>query len=166
MSDVKHWRQLVNTDYIGSWDLNGDTAVTIQSVTNKIAKNPEGKEELVITIQLAEFKKPWICNRVNAKSISKALGSSNPSDWKGRQVTLYSTQVKAFGDVVDAIRVRQVAPSAPIDPTDAIKRIGMANSLDELKTIWSRLSKPEQGHPDVVRAKDARKTEVEKGGGR
>ena len=47
-----------------------------------------------------------------------------------------------------------------IDPTTAIAKIGAAKTLDELKAVYSGLTKQEQAHPDVVKAKDARKGEV------
>ena len=53
----------------------------------------------------------------------------------------------------------QAAPVA-VDPTSAIAKINACQTLDELKSVYSGLTKAEQAHPDVVKAKDARKGEV------
>ena len=53
-----------------------------------------------------------ILNRTNAKAIENVSGSVLGQDWVGVQVTLYVEQgVKAFGEVVDALRIRDKKPS-------------------------------------------------------
>jgi hypothetical protein len=62
---------------------------------------------------------------------------------------------------MDALRVREYAPKTEqIDPTSAIAKINACQTLDELKSVYGSLTKSEQAHPDVVKAKDARKGEV------
>ena len=53
-----------------------------------------------------------ILNRTNAKAIEKVAGSGLVENWAGTQVTLYVEQgVKAFGEVVDALRIRDKKPT-------------------------------------------------------
>ena len=53
-----------------------------------------------------------ILNRTNSKAIEKVAGSGLVQDWVGTQVTLYVEKgVKAFGEVVDALRIRDKKPS-------------------------------------------------------
>ena len=54
--------------------------------------------------------KPMICNTTNAKAITKAHGTPYIEEWAGKSITIYVAKVKAFGDTVDALRVRPVAP--------------------------------------------------------
>jgi hypothetical protein len=49
-------------------------------------------------------------NATNFKNIAKAHGSNFIEDWIGKKVSIYITSVKAFGSVVDALRIK---PSAP-----------------------------------------------------
>jgi hypothetical protein len=53
----------------------------------------------------------------------------------------------------------QAAPVA-VDPTTAIAKINATQTLEELKAVYSGLTKAEQAHPEVVKAKDVRKGEV------
>lgn len=106
-----HYKKLRNTNYLGSWDLtNGDKVVKIKKVSNVEVFNPSdnAKEECVVAELYNE--KPLILNSTNLKSIEKALGSPYIEDWVGKEIQLYTKKVKAFGDIVDAIRVRETKP--------------------------------------------------------
>ena len=51
-----------------------------------------------------------ILNATNMKMIAKVLGSNFVEDWSGRKVWIGTEKVRAFGDVVDALRIRRYAP--------------------------------------------------------
>ena len=51
-----------------------------------------------------------ICNATNAKTITKVIGSLYIEDWQGSKIQLYSAEVSAFGETVDALRVRPFPP--------------------------------------------------------
>jgi hypothetical protein len=51
-----------------------------------------------------------ICNKTNARSISKALGNTETRNWIGKDIILVPTEVDFRGEMVDAIRIRP-APS-------------------------------------------------------
>lgn len=106
-----HWKKLWNPDFLGSYALeeDKDLIVTIQAVKTDMVKNADGKEEECIVLELVN-QKPLVLNATNGKNVTKALGSPYIEDWTGRSVALYIAKVKAFGEVVDAIRVRPVAP--------------------------------------------------------
>lgn len=53
-----------------------------------------------------------ILNKTNCKAIAKAVGSPYMEDWAGKKVSIYISKVKAFGDMVEAIRIREKAPQA------------------------------------------------------
>lgn len=108
-----HWKKLTDTKYLGAWDLGDkDMIVRITEVRQEMVKDNKGKEEEVLVAYLDGGVKPWILNKTNCKSISKALGSPFVEDWAGQKVQLYSDKVAAFGDIVDAIRVREFNPEA------------------------------------------------------
>ena len=66
------------------------------------------KTEASIT-GLSRAVKCFICNKTNAKAISKATGSNFIEDWTGKSIALYIANVRAFGENVEAVRVRSQA---------------------------------------------------------
>ena len=105
--DKTHWKKLTNTNYLGSYALQPgkDLVVTITDVKKEMVKDATGSESECLIINL-QNQKPLICNKTNAKSIAKAVGSPFIEDWKGKQIALYIASVRAFGETVDGLRVR------------------------------------------------------------
>jgi len=120
MTTLTHYKKLQNPDYIGAYALmNGDESteltVTIRSVSNQQITGADGKKE-ECTVAVLEGQKPMILNATNLKSITKVLGTPFIEQWSGRQITLYVKKVKAFGDVVDALRVRETVIKESLTP--------------------------------------------------
>jgi hypothetical protein len=109
-----HWKKLTNPDYIGAYALNPgeDLVVQIKQVTHEQITGADGKKDECNVAHLVGHK-PFILNSTNQKSIEKALKSPYIEDWAGKYSQLYVARVKAFGDVVDALRVRLTAPEPP-----------------------------------------------------
>lgn len=105
---VTHWKKLTNPNYIGAHDFQPgqELTITIESVGNEMVKNMDGKDESCIVARIKGAKKPLILNKTNCKLISKVLGTPYIEQWGGGKVILYVAKVKAFGEVVDAIRVK------------------------------------------------------------
>lgn len=112
MSETKtHWKKLTNPNYIGSHDFQPgqELTVTIEKVSNEVVKCFDGKsvkEESCIIAHIKGAKKPLILNKTNCKIISKNLGSEYIEEWAGKSITLYVAKVRAFGENVDAIRIK------------------------------------------------------------
>jgi hypothetical protein len=114
METKTHWKMLHNPDYIGAYalmhgDKNIELNVIIEKVQTQSVVGPDGKSE-ECTVAYLKGQKPMVVNSTNAKAITKALGSPYIQDWVGKAITLYVAKVKAFGDVVDALRVKTEAP--------------------------------------------------------
>lgn len=108
-----HWKKMTNPDFLGAYAIDpeqGDLILTIKSVCKETFTGSSGKKDEGIIIRWAENEKPMICNSTNAKAISKALKTPYIEDWGGHKIALYVQEVSAFGETVDAIRVRPVAP--------------------------------------------------------
>tara|TARA_R110002050_G_scaffold104327_5_gene213744 strand:- start:3165 stop:3644 length:480 start_codon:yes stop_codon:yes gene_type:complete len=108
-----HWKKQFNYDYLGSYSLDGkkEVVVTIDKLAQDKVTGQQGRKEDCFVVFYKEFDKPMILNRTNAKAIEKVAGSGLIEDWKGNQVTLYvESGVKAFGEVVDALRIRDSKP--------------------------------------------------------
>jgi hypothetical protein len=107
-----HWKKLNNPEYIGAYELLGVCAelkVKIKTVSQKEVKGADGSKKLCIVADL-ENQKPLILNATNCKIISKVYGTSFIEDWNGKEIILIVSQVKAFGDVVDALRIKPIKP--------------------------------------------------------
>lgn len=105
---VTHWKKLTNPNYIGAHDFQPgqELTVTIQSVSKENVKGADGKEEQCIVARLVKAQKPLILNKTNCKIIQKVLGTPYIEKWAGGKIILYVANVKAFGEMVDAIRVK------------------------------------------------------------
>jgi hypothetical protein len=110
---LTHWKKLQNPDYLGAYALNPgeDLIVTIKSVANEVVTGTDGKKETCSVMHFVENIKPMILNATNSKTITKLLKTPYIEEWSGRKIQLYVEQgVKAFGDIVDALRVRPFLP--------------------------------------------------------
>lgn len=109
---VTHWKKLTNPNYIGAHDFQPgqELTVTIESVSKEMVKSMEGKDEPCIFAKLKGAQKPLILNKTNCKLITKVLSTPYIEEWGGGRVILYVAKVKAFGEVVDAIRVKNQKP--------------------------------------------------------
>ena len=112
-----HWKRLANKDYIGAYELmTGDEPidldVQIVSVEKKTVVGPNNRQDECIVANL-KGQKPLILNATNAKTIEKLAASPFIEDWAGLRITLYVAQVRAFGETVDALRIRETKPKLP-----------------------------------------------------
>lgn len=113
METKTHYKKLKDPNYIGAYELmnsDGTTkeiVVTIDGAKKEELKNAEKNQGLVIYLK---GQKPMIVNSVNAKAITSATGSPFVEDWAGKQITLYVVKIKAFGENMDALRVKKEAP--------------------------------------------------------
>lgn len=108
-----HWRKLTNPDYLGAYSLeNGqDMILTIAAVKEEAVTGTEGKTSNCVVCYFAEFGvKPMILNHTNLKTITKLYNTPYVEDWKGKRIQIYSKRVKAFGEIVDALRIRDFIP--------------------------------------------------------
>lgn len=113
MPTKTHWKKLNNPDFLGAYALNPgeDLIATIKSAKEEQFVGTGGKRDEGLVIHFEESDvKPFICNATNAKAITKVVGSPYIEDWKGQKVQFYVAEVSAFGETVDALRVRLFAP--------------------------------------------------------
>jgi hypothetical protein len=105
---VTHWKKLTNPNYIGSHDFQPgqELKVTIDKVVQEKVKGMDGKDKDCIVAYIVGAKKPLILNKTNCKIISRLHDTPYIEEWQGKVITLYVAKVSAFGDNVDAIRVK------------------------------------------------------------
>ena len=113
--DKTHWKKLENPDYLGAYALqpNRDLVVQIKSVGQEEVYNPTNNKKETCTV--AHFTdpaiKPMILNVTNCKTISKLYDTPYIEDWPGKYISIYIAKVKAFGETVDALRIRNKVPT-------------------------------------------------------
>lgn len=113
-TEKTHYKALMHPDYIGAYalmkgDHNDELIVKIDKVRREIVTGPDGKKEECTIMEIPPHK-PMILNSTNQKNLTKAIGSPFIEDWSGKSVTLFVAKVKAFGDVVDALRIKPELP--------------------------------------------------------
>ena len=133
-----HWKKQFNYEYLGSYSLEGDRekVVTIKGVSTEKVTGQSGRKEDCFTVSFKEFDKPMILNRTNSKAIEKVASSPLIEEWIGVQVSLYvQPGVRAFGDVVDALRIRDTKPTKEKLTKDALSAMQEALKLGKVKQV-------------------------------
>jgi len=107
-----HWKKLTNPNYLGSYAFQPgeEKALTIKTVGQEDVTNQDGQQEKVIVAHFQQPEKPLILNKTNCKAIEKLTGTPDIEQWPGAGILLCVQRVKAFGELVEAVRVRPVKP--------------------------------------------------------
>lgn len=110
---MTHWKKLTNPDYLGVYSLEDgqDMILTISHVCEETVTGQDGKKEKCVVCHFREKCKPMILNATNMKMISKLYDTPYVEEWPGKKIQVGSERVKAFGEIVDALRVRKIIPS-------------------------------------------------------
>ena len=120
-----HWKKVVSDpNYIGEADFQeGEEKILTVSHVNasETVTTAEGKSKKAVLHWKEKGNKPMILNVARSKSIEKVAGSPYFEEWVGVQLQLYIEHgIKAFGEVVSAVRVRPFKPRVqqqePIPP--------------------------------------------------
>lgn len=111
MEKLTHWKKLTDPRYIGSHDFQPEQElkVEIESIKDELVELFNGSKTETKNCILARFKgakKPMIMNATNCKIIAKNFGSNYTEHWIGKTITLYVAKIRAFGETVDAVRVK------------------------------------------------------------
>ena len=115
---LTHWKSMTNPNYLGVYSLpdGRDIILTIKSVGQELVMGADGSKEQCVVMHFQEPVKPFICNKTNLKQITKLLKTPYVEQWAGNKIQIGSEKVKAFGDVVDALRVRSKLPQVQTEP--------------------------------------------------
>lgn len=105
---LTHWKKLENPDYIGAYAFQPgeEKTVTIQRVQREMVNGPDGKREECTVLHFREAEKPMILNATNGKMVAKLAGTPYIEQWVGVRIAIGVEKVRAFGDFVDAVRVK------------------------------------------------------------
>jgi hypothetical protein len=98
--------------YLKASDLpdEGSQAFTIERIEiEEIGRDKDRKP----VIYFEEGHKGLVCNKTNARTIAKVLGSEDFEDWTGKSISLFRAEVDFQGEMIEAIRVRTVRAKQP-----------------------------------------------------
>ena len=106
-----HWKKFHDPDFIGAYAFqpNERKVLTIKAASQEAVKNHKGTEQCLV-VHFQEDEKPLICNVTNSKAIERVAGSAYIEDWRGIAIELFVTIVSAFGEQVEAVRVKPTKP--------------------------------------------------------
>ena len=110
-----HWKKLTNPLYIGAYDFNpGEEKIgTIAYVRQESVVGADGKKEDCTVAHFSEKElKPLILNVTNCKAITKLYKTPFIEEWAGKRIVMRVQPVKAFGEVVDAVRIKPEIPKS------------------------------------------------------
>lgn len=143
-----HWKKLNNPNYLGAYSLlDGSKEPKITAKITKVitegVKNAKGTEQC--RVMYLEGYKPMILNSTNSKTIEKIYNTPYIEDWVGKMVTIYVARIKAFGEYVDALRIKFELPKKelPILKTDTVafnkvkKALIEGYTLEQIKTKYT-----------------------------
>lgn len=143
-----HWKKLDNPNYLGAYSLmDGETkelTVTIEKVVNEEIKTDRGSE--MCKVAYLKGHKPLILNTTNSKQIEKIYDSPYIEDWAGKKITIYVAKIKAFGETLDALRIKNIKPkesNPELLPNDkknwdkVVKALTNGYKIDDILTKWS-----------------------------
>lgn len=100
--------------YISAADLNGqDVTVTIDGVDLEEFDGDNRNKERKLVLRFRGKKKAMVCNKTNANTIAKVLGSDDTDDWIGKSITIGPREVEFGGEMVWSLRVSLKAPAQP-----------------------------------------------------
>lgn len=150
-----HYKKLNNPDYLGAYSLDNGSGyselnVIIEQVFKGEVYNPSsnGKEECIIA--KLKGQKPMILNATNCKTLAKLFDSPHIEDWCGKPVTIYVAKVKAFGDVHDALRIRNKFPELPELTPDHPKWSGAVKAIKDGNVTIDQIKKQYRISPENI----------------
>jgi hypothetical protein len=156
-----HWKNNFDYQYLGGYSIEGeDKTLTIKKVVTEKVQGTSGRAEDCMVIYFEEESKGMICNKTNAKTITKVHGTPYIEEWTGKKIVLGTEKVSAFGETTDALRIRAYKPKAEVNPADAILKLNSCGTLADLKKVWSSLSNGEKNHVEIINLKEQLKNEL------
>lgn len=111
---MPNWRTEFKSNYLGSHLMpNGqDMILTIKEVRAEELMSTDGKEKHSLVCYFQENGVlPMVLNKTNCRTIAKLFKENDYLKWSGKRISVYVDHaVKAFGDTVDGLRIRNKIP--------------------------------------------------------
>jgi hypothetical protein len=157
---MTHWKKNFDYKFTGAYELQPgeEKTVIIDRTTHEDVKSQDGKTQNCFVAYFKGDLKPMVLNKTNCKTISKLYGPFI-ENWIGKAITIKAENVKAFGEMVEALRIKNVMPViAQVDYTQQISDLRKCTTLIELQKVYTGLSRDAQSF--CVNVKDEMKTKL------
>jgi hypothetical protein len=125
------------SNYLKCADLGGQPrVVNVRTCVMEELGQGRDKEKKPV-LYFDKGQKGLVLNVTNAKAIAKTYGDDT-SNWTGKPIEIYPTQVEFKGDLVDGIRVRvaDVEPSAAAPEQPVAEAAPMADAELDDEIPW------------------------------
>ena len=150
---MTHWKQEFNYAYTGAYELQPgeERTLTIRELKNEEVVASDGRKEVCFVAYFVGDSKPMILNKTNCKTISKLYGPYI-EEWPGKAIVIKAEKVKAFGEVVEALRVKNVKPeTAKIDITAQVNMLRACQSMEQLQTVFMGFTSAQKNATGAVK---------------
>ena len=139
---LNSWEKIIDPNFISAELIGTEGAekvVTIKDIDFAECYDEQTKRKVSKQTVFFEECKPMVLNKTNAKALKKLFSpnSDNPADAIGHKVILKVEKIKAFGKVVEAIRVKEYSEEKCSDCGKAIMPAA-GKSVAELIEISKR----------------------------
>lgn len=107
-----HWKSQFNYNYLGVQNLSigSDIILTTKCVSKEDVPNMAGKKEKCNVLYFQEDVKPMVLNKTNCKTMEKLFKTPFFENWMNKKIQIGSARVNAFGEMIDALRIRPFFP--------------------------------------------------------
>lgn len=116
--------------------------LTIQDIKSEELKTHKGNKETKEVLYFLETHKGFVLNKTNAKRIAVLYGSMT-ADWEGKQITLYTEPVQAFGELHNALRVATHTIKSDSQDANTMSLDKLFNNLNRVERIQGFYTTPD-----------------------
>lgn len=120
------------SEYVAAFELKGrDVTATISRVVGGEVQGEDGKKAKKPIIYFNDWPKPLVLGKKMAKQLIKMYGT-DPKAYVGKQLTMYPTEEKCFGEMMEVVRLRPTVrrtsqpPPPPEQPKPIAERVTLA----------------------------------------
>lgn len=126
--------------YLEGEELKGSTlTLTINDIRQEKMKSHKGKDEKKWVLYFQETRKGFVINKTNAKRLAVLYGKMT-GGWHGKKITLYTEEVKAFGETHNSLRVAEAAPTNGNGEMTLEKLLGTLEKVARIKGFYGTSS--------------------------
>jgi hypothetical protein len=163
MSEQTHWKQNFNYKYTGAYELapGEEKKLVIDRLVHEEVIGSNGKKEKCFVAYFKGQTKPMVLNKTNCKTIAKLYGAFIEG-WVNKAIIVCSRKVDAWGEEVEALRVKNVVPEmATVDTAALSVKLHACVSLDDLKSVYGAMAPAEKAA--MLALKDELKVKLSQG---
>lgn len=133
MGDYKHWRELMDCDYLRAELLapKERKVLTIKEVKAETITSKTGETDVKPVLYFKEDVLPMVLNVTNCQTIERLYGTGNTTEWHDKKIQIFATSTKVSGIVVPCLRVEAVIPA-----TDKVTYVCSVCGKEITKTVY------------------------------